>query len=129
MRMMNYGTTTLNHILLMGKTTKDNESLWFKGESLETKYHVPTNAIQISRIHYHNGSKKNRSSKRQNLRCYYCKKLGHIRKEFSHFLMHQKVRQQKQHLKTKQIRVVKGNIRCLVACTSLEVNINKKMVI
>ena len=31
MRMMNSGHTTLDQILLMGKSTKDQEGLWFKG--------------------------------------------------------------------------------------------------
>ena len=95
MRMMNYGTTTLNHILLIGKTTKDHEGLGFNRESSKTKSHAPTNAIQTSITHYQNGSRKHRSSKTQNLICYYCKKLGHIQRDCSHFLMHQKVRQQK----------------------------------
>ena len=31
-RIMNYGTTTLDQIMLMGKTTKDHEGLDFKEE-------------------------------------------------------------------------------------------------
>ena len=53
-------------------------------------------------------------------------KLGHIRRECFDFLMHQKMRQHKQHSKTKQIQVVKRDGRCLVACTSLKVNVKQK---
>ena len=59
MRMMNSSTTTLDYILLIGKTTKDHEGLGFKGESLETKSHAPTNVVQTCKTHYHNGSRKN----------------------------------------------------------------------
>ena len=44
-RMMNYGTTTLDQILFMGKITKDHEGLGFKGESSETKSHTPINVV------------------------------------------------------------------------------------
>ena len=40
--------------------------------------------------------------------------------------MHQKVKQREQNPKTKQIWVIKRDGRCLVACTSLKVKVEKK---
>ena len=91
MRVMNSGTTTLDQILLMGRTTKDHKGLGFTEERLETKPSAITNVVTANINHYHTGGRNNHSSRRQRLRCYYCKKLGHIRRECSHFLMHQKV--------------------------------------
>ena len=45
MWMMNSGTTTLDQILLMGKTTKDHEGLRFKGESSEIKFLASTTVV------------------------------------------------------------------------------------
>ena len=100
MLMMNSDTIDLDHIMLMGRTTKDHKGLGFTEERSDTKPYALTNAITIGRNYHHKGGRKNHSSRRQRLRCYYCKKLRLIRRECSHFLMHQKVRQQKQHPKT-----------------------------
>ena len=93
--MMNSDTTDLDQIMLMGRTTKDHKGLGFTEERSDTKPYALTNAITISRNYDHKGGRKNHSSRKQRLRCYYCKKLRHIRRECSHFLMHQKVRQHK----------------------------------
>ena len=92
----------------------------------ETKHHTLTNYVTTCRNYHHKGGRKNHSLRRQRLRCYCCKKLGHIKRDCSHFLMHQKVREQQQQPKTKQIWVVKNDGRCLVACTSLKVNVEQK---
>ena len=47
MRMMNYGTTTLYQILLMGKTKKDHKGLDFTEERSETKPFALANDVTI----------------------------------------------------------------------------------
>ena len=108
-RMMNSNTTALEHILVMGKRNKDHEGLGFKGENSETNSSTPTKATQKGKNHYHK-----RKKALATLRCYFCRKLGHVKKECTHFFMHQKMRQRVQHPKMKQVLIVKKDGRCLV---------------
>ena len=78
---MNSDTMALDHILLMGRTTKDHKGLGFTEERLETKPPTLTNAVTKERNHHHKGGRKNNSSRKQRFRCYYYKKLGHIWRE------------------------------------------------
>ena len=46
--MMNFGTTALDQILLMRRTTKDHKDLDFTKERSETKPHKLTNVVTTS---------------------------------------------------------------------------------
>ena len=85
-RMLNSGTTTLERILEMGKKTKDHGGLGFKGEN-------PGNNVLIEETQRGKDHHHMRKTYLLALRCYYYRKRGHIRKECSHFLMRQKMRQ------------------------------------
>ena len=117
--MLNLGTTTLERILEMGKRSKDHGGLGFKGENRGNN--VLTEETQKGKDHYH---RINASFPA--LRCYYCRKQGHIRKECSHFLMYQETRQQVQDPKTKQVWIIKRDGRCLVVYTSLKTKVEEK---
>ena len=71
-QMMNFGTMTLDHILLMGKTTKGHKVLDCMEERSKTKPHTLTNAVTTCRNYHHKGGRKNHSSRSQRLKCYYC---------------------------------------------------------
>ena len=99
-RMLNSNTTALDQILMMGRT-KGHEGLGFKEERSETKPLALINFFTIGRNYHHKGGRKNHSSRRQRLKCYYCKKVRHIWRKCSH-LIHHKVRQWEQNQKRKK---------------------------
>ena len=74
-RMLNFGTIDLEKVLEMGKRTKDQRGLGVKGESLQTNLPSLTKATQKGKNLYH-WKKKALPA----LRCYFCRKLGHIKK-------------------------------------------------
>ena len=92
--MLNSGTTTLERILEIGKRTKDHGGLEFNRENSGTN--SLTEETQKGKDHHHR-----RTTPLLALRSNYCRKPGNIRKECSHFLMHQKMMQQVQHPETK----------------------------
>ena len=98
MCMLNLSAMALKRILEMGKRTKDHGRLGFKRGSSETNSPNSTEAAQKGENHYCRNKNPLPA-----LRCYLCRKLAHIRKECIHFLMRQKMRQQVQHSKTKQV--------------------------
>ena len=83
--MLNLGTTTMERILEMGKISKDHGGLEFKVENLGNILKEETKKGKDCH--------PKRKISFPALRCYYCRKRGHIRKEWSHFLMHQEMRQ------------------------------------
>ena len=82
--MLNSGTVILEWILEIGKRTEDHGGLWFKGNNLGNN--VRTKETQKSKNHHHR-----RKTSTPALGCYYYGKLGHTRKECSHFQVCQKM--------------------------------------
>ena len=80
-RMLNSGTTTLERILERRKRAKDYGGIGFKGENFRNN--DLTEETQKGKDQHHR-----RKTSLPALRCYCCRKWGHIRKECSHFLMH-----------------------------------------
>ena len=120
-RMLNSVTTTLEHIFEMGKRIKDRGGLGFKGASVGTNRRNPIEATQKGKNHY-----RRRKMPLPALKCYLYRKLGHIRKECTHFLKHQKIRQQLRQFKMNQVWRIKRDGRCLVICTSLKMRVEEK---
>ena len=87
--MFNSSITTLERILEMGKRSKDHGGLGLKGENLGNN--ILTEETQNGKDCHH-GRKTYLSA----LKYYYYRKWGHIKKECSHFLMRQEMRQQVQ---------------------------------
>ena len=71
--MLNFGTMTMEHILELGKRTKDHEGLGLKEESLKSISPSLTKATQKGKNHY-----QRRKKPLLALRYYFCKKMGHI---------------------------------------------------
>ena len=78
--MLNLGTTILERILEMEKRTDDRDGLEFKGDNLGNNALIEE--TQKGKNHHHK-----RKTSTLALKCYYCRKWGHIRKECSHFLV------------------------------------------
>ena len=58
MRILNFGTTALDQILMMGRTSKGHEGLGYKGGSSGTKDLAPKNSESRRNVHNHKVEKK-----------------------------------------------------------------------
>ena len=121
-RMLNYGTTSLYHVLYMGRTSKGHEGLGYKKGSSRTKAIVQMDAqgklsgskngcIVLTKPRAGPSNLNKRRPK--GIQCYYCRKMGHIRHQCRHYRAYQKKRLKENQLPVKQKWVEKGKAKTL----------------
>ena len=103
-RMLNSGTSSLYHVLCTGRTFKGHDVLGYKKGSSRTKVAVWTdaqaklsgskNAVWTNPVLTNYGTNSSSSNKRRpkGIRCFYCKKIGHIWYQCRHYRADKKKR-------------------------------------
>ena len=102
-RMLNFCTIALDQILLMGKSPKSHEGLGYTREKSQTKCSIPKAAAPKRSAPKPKIEKKEQYSRTRELKCYYCRRLGHKRSQCSYYLVDQQKRQHELKATTKQI--------------------------
>ena len=131
-RMLNFGTPSLDHVLYMGRTSKGHEDPGYKKGSSRTKVVVWTdaqaklssfkNAVWTNPIPTNPGTGPSSLNKRRpkGIRCYYCRKMGHVLHQCIHYRADQKKRLKENQPVVKQKWVEKGKAKSFVVFTSLK---------